>query len=34
MSIQQVALLGSAGSIGASTLEVIARNADKFSVFA
>lgn len=34
MSIQQVAILGSTGSIGVSTLDVIARNADKFSVFA
>ena len=34
MSIQNVTLLGSTGSIGTSTLDVIARHPDRFRVFA
>ncbi len=32
--MEQVTILGSTGSIGSSTLDVIARNSDKFKVFA
>ena len=34
MSIQNLTILGSTGSIGESTLDVVARHPDRFSVFA
>ncbi len=34
MSIQQVTVLGATGSIGVSTLDVLARHTDRYSVFA
>ena len=34
MSVKQVVILGSTGSIGISTLDVISKNKDKFDVFA
>ena len=34
MSIQNVCILGSTGSIGVNTLDVIGRNADRFRVAA
>ncbi|MGI1678530.1 MAG: 1-deoxy-D-xylulose-5-phosphate reductoisomerase [Cellvibrionaceae bacterium] len=34
MSIQSISILGSTGSIGLSTLDVIARHPDKYSIFA
>ncbi|MGH1469687.1 MAG: 1-deoxy-D-xylulose-5-phosphate reductoisomerase [Cellvibrionaceae bacterium] len=34
MTIQSVSILGSTGSIGLSTLDVIARHSDKYSIFA
>lgn len=34
MTIQSISILGSTGSIGLSTLDVVARHSDRFSVFA
>ena len=34
MSKQRIAILGSTGSIGTNTLDVIARHPDRFEVFA
>ena len=34
MSVQQVTVLGATGSIGVSTLDVLARHPDRYSVFA